>query len=57
MAFKIQWFDKGRKAEYPANPAFPTGVDVDTSNGAEPSCKVDLPYPAVRCGAYVVSCD
>jgi hypothetical protein len=57
MTFKIKWLDGHRNPQCPANPAFPNGMDIDASHGLEPACKVDLPYPAVRCGKYLVSCN
>jgi hypothetical protein len=36
---------------------FPNGMDADLrSNRNAPSCKADLPYPARRCGQYVIYC-
>jgi hypothetical protein len=57
MKFTIEWLDGRRKAQCQPNPAFPTGIDVDVSDGRTPVCKVSLPYPAKRCGSYVVTCD
>ncbi len=54
--FSIEWFDDEREPQEPANPAFPDGIDVDVTGGAK-GCKVELPYPAQRCGKYVVSCN
>jgi hypothetical protein len=53
---KITWVDGGREARHPADPAHPDGVDLDLAVGAERSCRVELPYPARRCGMYVVTC-
>lgn len=44
------------KAQYPADPEFPDGKDVDCSRPGAPSCKVVLPYPAPECGMIVVTC-
>jgi len=52
----VVWLDSGREPQCPPNPLFPNGVDLDSSNGADRSCKVDLPYPARRCGIYEVTC-
>ena len=57
--FDVEWLDRGRAAEHPPNPEFPTGVDitVETFNRpARPACRTALPYPAKRCGLYVVTC-
>ncbi len=53
----VDWIDGGREPRAAANPAFPEGVDIDMSNGARACCRTDLPYPAPRCGAYVIECD
>lgn len=52
---KITWLDGKREPTCKPNPAYPEGIDLDASRGGV-SCKVDLPYPAKRCGAYVVEC-
>lgn len=54
-AHTVRWFDAGKEPQCEPNPAFPTGVDLDPCAGA-PGCKVALPYPAKRCGYYVVTC-
>lgn len=55
-AIKIDWIDHGRAPTVKPNPAYPNGVDIDLSRGAEKTCLVDLPYPARRCGRYVITC-
>jgi hypothetical protein len=56
-ALKIEWVDRGIEPQSPPNPNFPNGVDADLrSNRNAPSCKTDLPYPARRCGQYVIYC-
>lgn len=57
MKFSVEWIDRGREPQCPPNPNYPNGCDSDISAGAEHSCKVDLPYPAKRCGLYVVRCN
>src|SRR5690348_5568396 len=54
--FEIWWMDEGRDAEDVGNPAFPKGVVLDTARKGEPACIVIVPYPAVRCGAYFITC-
>jgi hypothetical protein len=54
--FRIEWYDSGREPQHPANPAYPSGVDMDISQGAENTCTAALPYPAKRCGFYAVEC-
>lgn len=57
MGFKINWVDREREAECAPNPAFPNGIDLDCSKGQAATCAVSLPYPAKRCGVYVVECE
>ena len=57
MALSAKWIDRGREPRCPPDPAFPDGVDVDVSLGASLTCAIALPYPAQRCGIYVVTCD
>lgn len=54
MQFKIEWEDHGREPQCTPDPDFPNGKDIDL--GVQPSCKVEVPYPAKRCGMYVIEC-
>lgn len=54
--FSIEWLDKGREPQCPPDPRYPTGKDADLSKGAAKTCKTALPYPAKRCGIYLVRC-
>jgi hypothetical protein len=54
--FDFIWIDSEREPQCPPDPAYPDGKDVDASNGAAVTCHVLLPYPAPRCGAYIVDC-
>jgi hypothetical protein len=57
--FKVTFIDKGREATKPADPAFPNGVALDLTRGAPViarHCHVSLPYPAPRCGDWLVVC-
>ena len=53
--FDITWLDSGREPQVKPNPAYPDGIDVAMTT-EEPCCKLALPYPAPRCGSYVVIC-
>lgn len=53
---EVTWIDHGREPKCEPNPDFPEGQDIDISFG-RPSCSVDLPYPAERCGVFIVKCD
>jgi hypothetical protein len=54
--FKVVWIDRHREPQVAPDPEFPNGIDVDVSDGKEPSCRVDLPYPAKRCGMFYIEC-
>lgn len=54
---RIRWIDRECEPQWPADPAFPAGVDIDMSRGAKHACTVTLPYPARRCGLYIIECD
>lgn len=56
QSFTVTWLDKGREPKCAPNPDFPNGMDAGASLGAETTCTIDLPYPAPRCGVYVVRC-
>jgi hypothetical protein len=55
MPKTINWIDHGREPTQKPNPDYPDGIDLDS--GERPACKVELPYPAKRCGVYIVKCD
>jgi hypothetical protein len=54
---KVRWIDSLREPKIPSNPAYPNGIDLDCSDGASPSCVMELPYPAKRCGCYTIMCE
>ncbi len=54
--FKIHWVDHERVAKVEPDRRYPTGIDIDVSEGAAWSCVTPLPYPAPRCGMFVVEC-
>jgi hypothetical protein len=51
----VKWLDREREPTQPPNLAYPDGIDVDLSRGGE-GCYSDLPYPAKRCGMFVIRC-
>lgn len=53
---KVDWIDHKREPQCAPDAGYPSGKDLDCSDGA-PSCKIDLPYPAKRCGLYIVECE
>ena len=55
----IEWIDRGREPQCPPNPDFQNGKPLrltDIAKARAKHCKVDLPYPAKRCGIYIVRC-
>lgn len=57
MTLTVKWIDRGREPQCPPNPAHPKGIDVDASDGRYAACETALPYPAKRCGVFLVKCD
>lgn len=57
MSFDIEWWDAGREPTVAPNPAFPLGKDIDLAGPGVAACKESLPYPAQRCGLWVVECN
>lgn len=55
MTLKVKWWDGGREPQCEPDPRYPNGMDVPAPR--EPYCAAPLPYPAKRCGVYVVTCD
>jgi hypothetical protein len=55
--FDVEWFDRKREPQCPPDPNYPNGIDLDSTFGNEPSCKIQLEYPAPRCGYYLIHCE
>lgn len=55
--FQIEWEDGEREPRCRPDPRFPKGKDMDCSEGAHATCTTALPYPAKRCGVYIVKCN
>jgi hypothetical protein len=53
----VEWLDSGKEPQCGADPAYPSGIDLDLSDGRLTVCFIDLPYPARRIGVYLVSCE
>jgi hypothetical protein len=55
--FTVEWKDSGRAPRCEPDPRFPDGMDLDATLAVMPrSCVAMLPYPAARCGAYLITC-
>ena len=52
---KVEWIDSGREPQCPPDPAYPHGRDIALPNGIK-KCRTELPYPAKRCGYYLITC-
>jgi hypothetical protein len=59
MAHTVTFLDAGLEPKCPPDPAHPNGVHVIMALArlGRPTCEVNLPYPAPRCGLVVVKCD
>lgn len=57
MKVAIEWLDSGNAPRCAPDPDYPAGKDVDLADGMQPQCRIELPYPARRCGAYLVRCE
>jgi len=55
MSFTIEWYDGHREPTAAPDRQYPRGMDIDVSRGMK-ACKTDLPYPAKRCGFFLVQC-
>lgn len=55
-ALKATWVDHGRERQNPTNPQFPNGVDLDMAGPHRPRCRIELKYPARRCGVWAIEC-
>lgn len=53
--FTVEWIDRGREPQCEPDPDYPHGKFIPAFHGG-PHCRVDLPYPAKRCGLYIVRC-
>lgn len=53
----IEWLDHEREPQVAPNPNYPDGVDLDLTQGRTPACYVILPYPARRCGVFLLTCE
>lgn len=56
QTLEVEWIDRGREPQCAPNPSFPSGRYIDMSEGALKTCWTELPYPAKRCGVFIVYC-
>jgi hypothetical protein len=57
MTHRIEWIDSGREPQCKPDPNYPDGKDIPALSAGRPTCRVELPYPAKRCGVYIVECE
>lgn len=55
--FKISWIDSGRDPTCDPDPQFPHGRVIVMAPPGERSCAINVPYPAPRCGSYLIVCE
>jgi hypothetical protein len=53
---RIRWIDRECESQCLPDPAYPNGIDIDMACGKHRTCTIGLPYPAKRCGVYIVDC-
>lgn len=56
MQFQVIWQDRKRQPAVPFNRAYPWGKSCDLAGGMLPACQLDLEWPALRCGQYLIAC-
>lgn len=54
--FLVDWCDGHRESTYPADAGYPNGTAIDVALDATRACRLELPYPAARCGLWVITC-
>lgn len=60
VTITVEWVDSGREPRCAPDPQFPGGKDLVMAafpEGVGAECVKVLPYPAKRCGMYIVKCD
>ena len=58
MSISVKWIDRFREPTQAPDPKYPNGIDINlVAKGDRKSCRTELPYPAKRCGHYLLECD
>lgn len=52
----VVWHDQGREPKCAPDSAYPHGMDAFVGPGGTAACSTSLPYPAPRCGVWIVRC-
>ena len=53
--FVVKFLDRGRSPQCQPNPMYPEGIHLPDIPG-EKCCRATVPYPAPRCGLWLVRC-
>lgn len=57
MTIDVTFLDSGREPQCKPDPDFPEGRRINLApNAISKTCTRNLPYPAPRCGSYVIKC-
>jgi hypothetical protein len=57
MTIDVVFLDSGREPQCKPDPNFPEGKLVNLAPHAlAKTCARNLPYPAPRCGSYIITC-
>ena len=60
MTIEVVFIDSGREPQCKPDPKYPNGQDIEIPRGYIPGsdrCCNNLPYPAPRCGVYLIKCN
>jgi hypothetical protein len=56
VLLELEWVDGESLPSRRPDPLYPEGVDIEERAGTSPTCFTALPYPAPRCGVWVINC-
>ena len=54
--FLVDWVDGHRETATPPDPTYPDGCAIDVALDAPRACRLQLAWPAQRCGQWVITC-
>ena len=56
MTIDVTFLDSGREPQCKSDPKYPDGKAINLGPGGGKTCTRNLPYPAPRCGQYMLTC-
>ena len=57
MTIDVVFLDSGREPQCKPDPKYPDGMAINLAIGKPGAkCTRNLPYPAPRCGSYIITC-